>query len=152
MPPWRSRSSSSTAPSSPPTRPDPLPSSPSSSSIPPPRPVPSVPAPGLNIPTPPQPQPQPRTVKLTSSALLGLPRRLIHPPPVNNQVTSWGIVPTFKIELHDILNRRHLPPLGLKDFEEWLLFVERSPQDLYAFNLPPSLLLISLLQVFHSLA
>ena len=71
---------------------------------------------------------------------------------MNNQVTSWGIVPTFKIELHDILERKHLPPLGLKDFEEWLLFVERSPQDLYAFNLPPSLLLISLPQVFHSLA
>lgn len=30
-----------------------------------------------------------------------------------------------------MLNRKHLPPLGLKDFEEWLLFVEKAPETLY---------------------
>jgi len=33
--------------------------------------------------------------------------------------------------LDDVLNRKHLPPLGLKDFEEWLLFVEGCPENLY---------------------
>lgn len=30
-----------------------------------------------------------------------------------------------------MLNKRHLPPLTLKDFEEWLVFVEGIPQYLY---------------------
>jgi hypothetical protein len=29
------------------------------------------------------------------------------------------------------LDRKHLPPLGLKDFEEWLLFLEGTPENLY---------------------
>lgn len=37
----------------------------------------------------------------------------------------------FKVKLDDVLNRKHLPPLGLKDFEEWLLFVEGCPENLY---------------------
>ncbi|KAL4251929.1 hypothetical protein ABKN59_002636 [Abortiporus biennis] len=77
------------------------------------------------------PQTQPKTVKLSSSALLSLPYRLTHPPPAKEQVSSWGIVPTFDIKLQDILDRKHLPPLGLKDFEEWLLFVEHSAENLY---------------------
>jgi hypothetical protein len=58
----------------------------------------------------------------------------------------------FKVKLDDVLNRKHLPPLGsylrslvssqvtidlsflflsgLKDFEEWLLFVEGCPENL----------------------
>lgn len=30
-----------------------------------------------------------------------------------------------------MLERKHLPPLGLKDFEEYLLYVEQSPENLY---------------------
>jgi len=37
----------------------------------------------------------------------------------------------FNVRLEDILDRKHLPPLGLKDFEEWLLYVELSPENLY---------------------
>ena len=56
----------------------------------------------------------------------------------------------FKVKLDDVLNRKHLPPLGkhyplifrvsptqlnlapgLKDFEEWLLFVEGCPENLF---------------------
>ncbi|OSD07231.1 hypothetical protein PYCCODRAFT_1456139 [Trametes coccinea BRFM310] len=31
----------------------------------------------------------------------------------------------------EILERKHLPPLGLKDFEEWLLLIDRAPENLY---------------------
>ena len=30
-----------------------------------------------------------------------------------------------------MLDRKHLPPLSLKDFEEWLLFIEQCPENLY---------------------
>lgn len=38
------------------------------------------------------------------------------------------VIPTYQVSLDDVLDRRHLPPLGLKDFEEWLLYVERKAQ------------------------
>lgn len=37
----------------------------------------------------------------------------------------------YQIKLEDVLDRKHLPPLGLKDFEEYLLFVEECPEELY---------------------
>ena len=43
---------------------------------------------------------------------------------------NWGITPTFDVKLEDVLQRKHLPPLGLKDFEEWLLFVEGCAENL----------------------
>ncbi|KAI0071694.1 hypothetical protein K474DRAFT_1606486 [Panus rudis PR-1116 ss-1] len=76
-------------------------------------------------------QTQPKTVKLSPKALLTLPYRLVHPPPVKNKVPSWSITPQFKINLQDVLDRKHLPPLGLKDFEEWLLFVDNCAENLY---------------------
>jgi hypothetical protein len=42
------------------------------------------------------------------------------------QTGSCGVVPTIKIELEDVLDRKHLPPIGLKDFEQYLLAVERA--------------------------
>ncbi|OBZ71266.1 hypothetical protein A0H81_08359 [Grifola frondosa] len=82
--------------------------------------------------THPQPAPPPpNTIKLSPKALLSLPYRLTHPPPPTGKLTSWGVTPHFDISLDDIVNRKHLPPLGLKDFEEWLLFVERAPENLY---------------------
>ncbi|TRM60523.1 hypothetical protein BD626DRAFT_504269 [Schizophyllum amplum] len=44
---------------------------------------------------------------------------------------SFGVTPVFRIRLEDVLNRKHFPPLGLKDFEEWLLYVEKTPENLY---------------------
>ncbi|KAF9497669.1 hypothetical protein BDN71DRAFT_557371 [Pleurotus eryngii] len=41
------------------------------------------------------------------------------------------MTPIYKVRLEDVLNRKHLPPLGLKDFEEWLLYVELCPENLY---------------------
>jgi hypothetical protein len=57
------------------------------------------------------------------------------------------VTPVYNVQLEDILNRKHLPPLGtpfalllsgcklilptgLKDFEEWLVYVEHSPENL----------------------
>lgn len=34
------------------------------------------------------------------------------------------------MKLEDVLDRKHLPPLGLKDFEEWLVYVEGTPENL----------------------
>ncbi|THH31458.1 hypothetical protein EUX98_g2730, partial [Antrodiella citrinella] len=99
--------------------------------LPPPLPVPSTPAPGLQYALPAPQQTQPRTVKLTPSAILSLPHRLAHPPPAKGQLPSWGVIPAFDIRLEDILDRKHLPPLGLKDFEEWLLFVDHAAENLY---------------------
>ena len=41
------------------------------------------------------------------------------------------MTPIFDVTLDDVLDRKHLPPLSLKDFEEWLLFVEQCPENLY---------------------
>lgn len=54
----------------------------------------------------------------------------MHPPPAQGKISTWGVTPRFDVSLEDILDRKHLPPLGLKDFEEWLLFVEQSAENL----------------------
>ncbi|PPR07794.1 hypothetical protein CVT26_014979 [Gymnopilus dilepis] len=74
---------------------------------------------------------QPRTYKVSLRGLLSLPFRICNPPPAVAKVRSCGVTPLFKVRLEDVLDRKHLPPLGLKDFEEWLLFVEMSPENLY---------------------
>ncbi|KAF9568777.1 hypothetical protein CPC08DRAFT_702374 [Agrocybe pediades] len=74
---------------------------------------------------------QPKTYKLSLKAFLTFPFRLCNPPPAVGKVRSCGVTPLFKVRLEDVLDRKHLPPLGLKDFEEWLLFVEMSPENLY---------------------
>ncbi|KAI0670797.1 hypothetical protein C8Q78DRAFT_1138400 [Trametes maxima] len=70
------------------------------------------------------PPPAPKTIRLE-------PKALAHPPPPQPKAPSWGITPHFRIPLDEILDRKHLPPLGLKDFEEWLLFIDRAPENLY---------------------
>ncbi|KAI8978676.1 hypothetical protein BD414DRAFT_421796 [Trametes punicea] len=75
--------------------------------------------------------PAPKTIRLQPRALLTLPHRLAHPPPPQPKAPSWGITPHFRIPLDEILDRKHLPPLGLKDFEEWLLLIDRAPENLY---------------------
>ncbi|KAJ6613326.1 hypothetical protein B0H10DRAFT_245502 [Mycena sp. CBHHK59/15] len=76
-------------------------------------------------------QTQPRTFRLTFKSLLSLPFRLCNPPPAVAKVRSCGVTPVFQVQLDDILDRKHLPPLGLKDFEEWLVYVENSEENLY---------------------
>ncbi|KAK0187890.1 hypothetical protein F5146DRAFT_1113086 [Armillaria mellea] len=60
--------------------------------------------------------------------------RLCNPPPAVGKVRSCGVTPAFNVRLEDVLDRKHLPPLGLKDFEEWLLYVELAPENLYLFH------------------
>ncbi|KAK7048298.1 hypothetical protein R3P38DRAFT_2868528 [Favolaschia claudopus] len=73
---------------------------------------------------------QPRATKLTPKSLLSLPFRLCNPPPAVAKFPP-SVTPVFQVHLDDILERKHLPPLGLKDFEEWLLFVEDAVENLY---------------------
>ncbi|KAF8583522.1 hypothetical protein K439DRAFT_1617434 [Ramaria rubella] len=74
---------------------------------------------------------QPPSTSLTLHGLLTLPMRICNPPPAASRVRSCKVTPLIKITLDDVLNKRHLPPLTLKDFEEWLVFVEGIPQYLY---------------------
>lgn len=75
---------------------------------------------------------RPPVFSVRLSRLISFPYRFCHPPqPTAAKVRSCSIVPTYQVALDDVLDRRHLPPLGLKDFEEWLLFVEEKPQYLY---------------------
>ncbi|KAF9533262.1 hypothetical protein CPB83DRAFT_880369 [Crepidotus variabilis] len=74
---------------------------------------------------------QPRSYTVSIKNVLTFPFRMCNPPPAIGKVRSCGVTPLYKVRLNDVLNREHLPPLGLKDFEEWLLFVELSPENLY---------------------
>ncbi|KAJ6584895.1 hypothetical protein B0H19DRAFT_400434 [Mycena capillaripes] len=76
-------------------------------------------------------QTQPRAAQLTFKSILSLPFRLCNPPPAVAKVRSCGVTPVFQVQLDDILERKHLPPLGLKDFEEWLLYCEDAVENLY---------------------
>ncbi|KAF8512076.1 hypothetical protein BU17DRAFT_96577 [Hysterangium stoloniferum] len=87
------------------------------------------------------------SLSLSLHALLTFPIRLCNPPPAASSVRSCKgyspslapispsnltpVTPLIKVSLDDVLNKRHLPPLTLKDFEEWLVFVEGNPQYLY---------------------
>ncbi|KZT12030.1 uncharacterized protein LAESUDRAFT_719991 [Laetiporus sulphureus 93-53] len=93
--------------------------------------VSTPPAPGVAPPLPAPVQARPKTVGLRAKALCSLPHRLLHPPPARGKVNTWGVVPRFEVKLDDVLDRKHLPPLGLKDFEEWLVYVEHSVENLY---------------------
>lgn len=59
------------------------------------------------------------------------PKRLLCPCDAGvGTVRSLRITPKFDVRLEDVLNAKHLPPLGLKEFEEYLLFVEHSAENL----------------------
>ncbi|KAH7885018.1 hypothetical protein F5I97DRAFT_1937335 [Phlebopus sp. FC_14] len=74
---------------------------------------------------------QPPPSKFTLKGLLSFPYRLCNPPPAVGKVRSCGVTPVLDVRLDDVLARQHLPPLGLKDFEEYLLYVEHAPENLY---------------------
>ncbi|KAJ7459794.1 hypothetical protein FB451DRAFT_1271564 [Mycena latifolia] len=76
-------------------------------------------------------QTQPRAARLSFKSILSLPYRLCNPPPAVAKVRSCGVTPVLQVNLEDVLERKHLPPLGLKDFEEWLLYCEDSVENLY---------------------
>ncbi|KIM32050.1 hypothetical protein M408DRAFT_15021 [Serendipita vermifera MAFF 305830] len=65
------------------------------------------------------------------------PRRLFHPPQLSvprvGTVRSLTLKPCYKVSLEDVLNGRHLPPLGRKEFEDFLYFKEYSVENLYFY-------------------
>ncbi|KAJ1306251.1 hypothetical protein OPQ81_010955 [Rhizoctonia solani] len=58
------------------------------------------------------------------------PARVFSPPKVS-EVKGWSIIPTLSVTLEDMLKQKHLPPISLKDFEEYLLFEEFGAENLY---------------------
>lgn len=76
-----------------------------------------------------------RSVSPSAASLPVRPRllqyRLCNPPPAVGKVRSCSVTPVLDVRLDDVLARRHLPPIGLKDLEEYLLYVERTPENLY---------------------
>lgn len=78
-----------------------------------------------------QQQERPPTSRLSLKGFLTFPYRICNPPPSVGKVRSCGVTPFLEVHLDDVLERKHLPPLGLKDFEEYLLYVEQSPENLY---------------------
>ncbi|KAF8743897.1 hypothetical protein AX14_013956 [Amanita brunnescens Koide BX004] len=74
---------------------------------------------------------RPKTCDVPLTAIFALPSRICNPPPAVPKARSCGVVPQLQVRLDDILDRKHLPPLGLKDFEEWLLYVEMNAENLY---------------------
>ncbi|EIW81406.1 hypothetical protein CONPUDRAFT_144195 [Coniophora puteana RWD-64-598 SS2] len=74
---------------------------------------------------------QPPHLRITLNDILSFPYRLCHPPPAVGKVRSWSVTPFVDVKLDDVLARKHIPPLGLKDFEEYLIFVEQAPENLY---------------------
>ncbi|CAE6463292.1 unnamed protein product [Rhizoctonia solani] len=70
-------------------------------------------------------------------ALKDVPRRLFYPPRSEikiGRVRSMSLTPLFQVKLADVLDGQHLPPLSRKDFEEYLLFVEHSSENLYFYE------------------
>ncbi|KAG2038672.1 hypothetical protein BDR03DRAFT_954025 [Suillus americanus] len=78
-----------------------------------------------------QQEERPPTSRLSLKGFLSFPYRICNPPPSVGKVRSCGVTPFLDVHLDDVLERKHLPPLGLKDFEEYLLYVEQSPENLY---------------------
>ncbi|KAF8599088.1 hypothetical protein BDV93DRAFT_547118 [Ceratobasidium sp. AG-I] len=75
---------------------------------------------------------KPRPFVYSLSTLLEIPSRLAHPPSVKSSHSSrWSIVPEMSVSLEDILSMRHVSPLSLKDFEQYLLFEEYGAENLY---------------------
>jgi len=64
-------------------------------------------------------------------ALKDVPRRLFRPPtPTVGYVRSFRLTPCFQVTLEDVINAKHLPPLGRKEFEDYLLYKEYSIENL----------------------
>lgn len=64
-------------------------------------------------------------------ALKNVPRRLFRPPtPTIGCVRSFRLTPCFQVTVEDVINAKHLPPLGRKEFEEYLLYKEYSIENL----------------------
>ncbi|CUA78525.1 hypothetical protein RSOLAG22IIIB_13198 [Rhizoctonia solani] len=75
-------------------------------------------------------QAQPEKLSWSFITFLKWPARVFNPPNVS-EVKGWSIIPTLSVTLEDMLKQKHLPPISLKDFEEYLLFEEFGAENLY---------------------
>ncbi|CAE6469997.1 unnamed protein product [Rhizoctonia solani] len=75
--------------------------------------------------------PRPSAFVFSASTILEIPGRLAHPPSIKSIGKQWAIAPEIAVSLDDILTMRHLSPLSLKDFEQYLLFEEYGAENLY---------------------
>ncbi|KAG8757852.1 hypothetical protein FRC14_001321 [Serendipita sp. 396] len=70
-------------------------------------------------------------------SVLDFPRRIAHPPtppvPRVGTVRSFKLTPCYLVSLQDVVAGRHLPPLGRKEFEDFLYFKEYSVENLYFY-------------------
>ncbi|KAH9808694.1 hypothetical protein DFH28DRAFT_1087251 [Melampsora americana] len=94
---------------------------------------------------------QPKREPLKFSSLLSLPNRIIKPPVVPKasssadvtkkekrkfefgKVRTWSRCAMTEVKLNDILFGLHTPPLTLSEFEDYLLHVEHTPENLYFY-------------------
>ncbi|CAE6413929.1 unnamed protein product [Rhizoctonia solani] len=75
--------------------------------------------------------PRPHSFIFSASTILEIPGRFARPPSVKSVGSQWTLVPEMAVSLGDILAMRHLSPLSLKDFEQYLLFEEYGAENLY---------------------
>ncbi|KAJ1309424.1 hypothetical protein OPQ81_006201 [Rhizoctonia solani] len=75
--------------------------------------------------------PRPHPVVFSASTILEIPGRLTRPPSAKSVGNQWTIVPEMAVSLEEILTMRHISPLSLKDFEQYLLFEEYGAENLY---------------------
>ncbi|QRW25509.1 regulator of G protein signaling domain protein [Rhizoctonia solani] len=78
----------------------------------------------------PQQHGRPEKLPWSFVTFLKWPARVFSPPKVS-EVKGWSIIPTLTVTLEDMLKQKHLPPISLKDFEEYLLFEEFGAENLY---------------------
>ncbi|KAF8599440.1 hypothetical protein BDV93DRAFT_526103 [Ceratobasidium sp. AG-I] len=53
------------------------------------------------------------------------------PPPAEEERYFMFIAPRYNIQLEDLVANKHLPPLSLQDFEDYLQHVEGTPENLH---------------------
>ncbi|KAF8603651.1 hypothetical protein BDV93DRAFT_606644 [Ceratobasidium sp. AG-I] len=67
----------------------------------------------------------------TLGTLRTLKKRLAHPPPPAEEERYFMfLAPRYNIPLEDVVADKHLPPLSLQDFEDYLQHVEGTPENL----------------------
>ncbi|KAG8724523.1 hypothetical protein FRC09_017624 [Ceratobasidium sp. 395] len=71
--------------------------------------------------------------KVNVGTLKSFPSRLRHPPPPPGlpKLRRYTVIPEYDVPLSDILQDKHASPLSLREFEEYLLYVERAAENLY---------------------
>ncbi|KAG8724524.1 hypothetical protein FRC09_017625 [Ceratobasidium sp. 395] len=80
-----------------------------------------------------QTRPRPPPHWFTLGSFRSIAHRLRHPPPraTTEEHYFMFVAPRYKISFEDVVADKHLPPLSLQDFEDYLHHVEGTPENLY---------------------